>query len=135
MAVAAEPVEGPALIRASITCLLTARRSTFSQKWKRLSEPPHLLAGGDDLLDRLLAHALDRGQAEADHALACPAPVSLIQRREVDSLSLMSGASTSMPISLALADVLDDLVRVAHFVGQQGRHELDGQWAFRYAVW
>ena len=69
--------------------------------------------------------ALDRRQAEADHALAALAGL-LVQRREID-IAVVDVRRHHLDAHLpALADVLDDLVRVAHFVGQQGRHELDG---------
>jgi hypothetical protein len=45
-----------------------------------------------------------------------------------------SGGSTRIPIARALVDVLHDLVGVAHFRGQERRHELDRIVGLKYAV-
>ena len=106
------PVEpsAPHLISASIAFLLTVRLSTRSQKSHSEVNAPALLARALDRLDRLVADALDRVQAEADVAA----------RTTVNSWSerFTSGGRISIPISsqratkngtLSLVDITEEI--------------------------
>ena len=63
---AAMPSNAPALTSASMTLRFTLRVSTRSQKSVSDRNGPPGRARGPDDLDRALAHALHRRQAEAD---------------------------------------------------------------------
>ncbi len=114
------PVEpsAPHLISASIAFLLTVRLSTRSQKSHSERELAALLARALDRLDRLVADALDRVQAEADVAA----------RRPVNSWSerLTSGGRISIPISsqratkngtLSLVDITEEISAAMYSAG------------------
>ena len=125
MAVAAKPVEGAALDQGLDHLLVDGPQVHVLAEVKQTLEPPDALAGLDHVLDGFFAHALDRRQPEANHALIALAGL-LVQRREIDVAVVDVGRHDLDAHPLAFGDVLDDLLRVAHFVGQQGRHELDG---------
>ena len=75
-----------------------------------------VLTSAPGCVHRIVADVLDRPKAEADR---------LAGGAEVPGAGLNVGRQERDAPVAAFIDVLDDLVAVAHLVGQQGRHELD----------
>ena len=105
----------PALMRLSSTRRLTRRRSTRAQKSSRPWKRPSVSRVARIDLHRRLAHVLDGGQPEADR---------LARHAERHLGHVDVGGLHTDPHGPALFDVLHDLVGVAHFRGEQRRHEL-----------
>ena len=93
------------------------RRVHLFAEIEEVLERPVLLARGDDRFHRILAQILDGAQAEADRVA--------IGRERQQALIHIGRQNSHAPVA-ALVDVLDDLIRVARFRGQQRRHELNG---------
>ncbi len=102
--------------------MLSRRRSTFSQKSQRSAKPcfPSAAEGcarGDDRFDGVVADVLDGGEAEAD---------SVGGGGEVGVRGLDIGREDVDVDLAALGDVLDDVLGLGGFAGEQRGHELDG---------
>ncbi len=109
----------PALMKLSIMRRFTAPRSTRSQKSYKRAERSAFGACALDRFDRRLAHVLDRAQTEADALRVAGGDRRKGECRGVDVRRQHLDAH--LP---AVVDVLDHLVGVAGFRGQQRAHEL-----------
>ena len=101
----------PALIRLSMTRLLTVRKSTRSQKSKIALE--RLV--GNDRRDCRFADILDRGQTETN---------SVRRGREVHIADVDVGRQDRNSHLAAFVDVLHDLFLASALAGQNRRHEI-----------
>ena len=123
---AAEIVKRPSLDQGLDDLFIDRPQIDIFAEMKQVFEPADFFPRSDNLLDGLFADAFDRSQAKTDEAFGLFAAVfAVINDGKINKTVVDIRRQDIDAHVAALANVLNNLLGVAHFVGQQGGHILD----------